>query len=281
MSIKLPDFLNWTSLDNLRKKMRAPLTSSFSLKPIQSDISFAEKLLSGGVEINLDEVQVHHDGTLLCNNTRILLHIRDISSIAGEARMPKYHLANCQVLEKMRRNSRFDKYVVANRDTGEFEINILGDSKESKTVKLSVCQNCLDRIHWHGFSMQSMSSGERQSRVANFSLTDFFKQYPRDLIKTKPSHTSMTAPLNDYPQNWADLSKEIRQKRGHQCESCKASFSQDDSRFLHVHHRNGLKNDNRSANLAVLCIACHAEQPEHGHLKAHPDYQLFMRRHTR
>lgn len=278
MSFKLPDFLSWSSLDTLRQKMNAPLTTNFSLKPMQTDGSFAEKLLSGGIEINLDEVKVHNDGTLICNNKRVLLHIRDISSIAGEVRMPKYHLANCQVLEKMRRNSRFGRYVVANRDTGEFQVNIIGSDKENQTVKLNVCQSCLDRIHWHGFSLQGMTSGERWCRVTDFSLTDFFTEYPRDLIATRPLHTSMTAPLNDYPKNWGELSKSIRQKRGLRCESCEKTFSQDDSRFLHVHHRNGLKNDNRSANLAVLCIACHAQQPEHGHLKAHPDYKIFMTR---
>lgn len=278
MSFKLPNFLSWPSLDNLRKKMGAPLTSGFSLEKISPDNSLIEKLLIG-IEINIDEVKVHDDGTLHYNNKRILLYIRDISSIAGKERMPKYHLANCQILDKMRRNSRFDRYVVANRDTGDFQVNIIGNSKESRTERLNVCQSCLDRIHWHGFSMQSMSSSERWGRVTDFSLTDFFKEYPRDLIGTKPSHTSLTAPLNDYSQNWAKLSKEIRQKRGHQCESCKESFSQDDLRFLHVHHRNGLKNDNRNVNLAVLCIACHAQQPEHGHIKAHPDYKLFMTRH--
>jgi len=281
MSFKLPDFLNWPLLDTLRQKMNAPLTANFSLKSMQSNGSFAEKLLSGGIEINLDDVKVHNDGTLICNDKRVLLHIRDISSIAGDVRMPKYHLANCQVLEKMRKNSRFGRYVVANRDTGDFQVNIMGGDKESKTVKLNVCQSCLDRIHWHGFSMQGMTSSERWSRVVDFSLTDFFKEYTRDLIATKPLYTSITAPLNEYPKNWAELSKSIRLERGYQCESCEEFFSPNNFRFLHVHHRNGLKNDNRSANLAVLCIACHARQPEHGHLKAHPDYKLFMANHKR
>lgn len=275
MSFKLPDFLNWPSLDALRQKINAPLTTNFSLVSIQSDNSFAEKLLSGGIEINLDEVKAHNDGTLICNGKRVLLHIRDIVSIRGQVTMPKYHLANCQTLEKMRSHSRFGRYVVANRDTGEFQINIIGSSIENQTVKLDICQKCLDMIHWHGFR-QNMTKYERSSRVVNFSLTEFFTEYPRDLIVAKPLHTSITAPLNDYSKNWAELSKSIRERRGYQCESCRKVFNQDNSRFLHVHHINGLKYDNISTNLAVLCIACHAQQPKHEHLKKHPDYKLFM-----
>ncbi|CAM6828075.1 HNH endonuclease [Leclercia adecarboxylata] len=281
MSFKLPDFLNWSSLDTLRQKMGAPLTNNFVLTPVYSKISIIDQLNTGGVEITLDDISVHDDGTLLYRGYRGLLHIRDINSIAGDTRMPRYHLAFCQTLEKMKKNARFDRYVVAQTTSGEFKVNIIDREVTSQNVRLNVCQNCLDRIHWQAFSLSGMSRSERQSRVDAFSLPEFFKKYPQDLIGTKPLHTSHTAPLNDYPKNWAELSKAIRHERGHQCESCKDIFSQDDYRFVHVHHRNGLKNDNRNVNLAVLCIACHANQPEHGHLKAHPDYKLFLARHPR
>ncbi|MDY1036678.1 HNH endonuclease signature motif containing protein [Lelliottia sp. CFBP8978] len=281
MSFKLPNFLRWSSLDTLRQKMGAPLTDNFVLVPVYSEISIVEQLNTGGVEIDLDEISVHDDGTLLYRGYRGLLHIRDITSIAGEMRMPRYHLAYCQTLEKMKKNSRFDRYVVAQTNTGEFKVNLVDRDITSRNVRLNVCQNCLDRIHWKGFSIFGMSRSERQNRVDNFSLPEFFREYPRDLIGMKPKYTSGTAPLNDYSQNWAKLSKDIRQQRGHRCESCEESFTKDESRFLHVHHRNGLKNDNRSVNLAVLCIACHAKQPEHGHIKAHPDYKLFMARNKR
>ncbi|OWG32761.1 HNH endonuclease [Enterobacter kobei] len=273
MSIKLPDFLNWPRLNALRHKMKAPLSISFSLDPIQPDTSLAEKLLSGIHEIDLNEVQTHNDGTLFYNNKRVLLHIRDI---LPAAEMPKYHITNCQSLDSMRKSRRFDRYVVANRDTGEFIVNNIGSGEKNLMVKLDVCQNCLDRIQWRGFSRQNMSSCERRRRVADFSLAEFFEEYPRDLITTKPRFTSATSPLNDYPKNWKQLSLEVRRKRGFKCESCNRSFKPNESRFLHVHHRNGLKYDNSNLNLEVLCIACHAEKPMHGHLKTHPDYKTLV-----
>jgi len=281
MSFKLPDFLNWPSLNTLRQGMGASLTNNFVLEPVYSGTSILERLNTGGVEIDLDEISIHEDGTLIYQGYRGLLHIRDITSIGGDSRMPRFHLAYCQTLEKMHKNSRFDRYVVAQSTSGKFKVNIIDREVIPQQVRLNVCQNCLDKISWRGFSMSGISREERQKRVEDFSLSDFFKEYPRDLIGKKPLYNSGTAPINNYSPNWAKVSKEVRHKRGYQCESCSESFSKEDSRFLHVHHRNGLKYDNRNENLAVLCIACHAEQPEHGHLKAHPDYKVFIIRYQR
>ncbi|WP_369684361.1 HNH endonuclease [Selenomonas ruminantium] len=45
------------------------------------------------------------------------------------------------------------------------------------------------------------------------------------------------------------------------CSRCQRQFSYEDRKYLHVHHRNGKKNDCRRSNLVVLCASCH--QKEH------------------
>lgn len=60
----------------------------------------------------------------------------------------------------------------------------------------------------------------------------------------------------DYPDNWGDISREIKNARGWRCELCK--FTAIGSSAIHAHHLNHDKSDKVSANLQVLCLRCHA-----------------------
>lgn len=283
MTFKLPDFLMSSLLNELRHSMKAPLTQSFVFesKFKQIDIPISERLRKSGIDVNIDEIKIHDDGTLLYDGYRVLLYIRDITTINGQEKMPRYHLAYCQTLEKMHRDNRFGRYVVANSDSGQFHVNVMDSEIKTQAVKLNVCQNCLDTIRWMNFDLKKMSRSARLSLVSHFSLQAFFKAYPRDLISIKPLHNSDTAPLNDYPNNWSEISHKTKMLRGSKCKNCGVLLENHSSKFLHVHHRNGLKNDNSDSNLIVLCIACHAEQPKHSHMKSLPDYQEFMKKYQR
>ncbi|ALP65205.1 HNH endonuclease family protein [Paraburkholderia caribensis] len=282
MSFELPDFLEWSSLNALRREMRAPLAANFvpdhRFKDI--DLPVRERLESAGVDVNFDEVEVLDDGTLAYKGFRVLLYIRDIGSIGHQESMPRYHLAYCRTLDKMRRNSRFDRYVVANGDSGSFQVNVIENNVRTQHVRLNVCQNCLDEVHWDGFDM-AMSREDRMRLVSGFALPDFFRKYPRDLMAVKPAHSADTAPLNVYAQDWPEVSERTKQQRGYRCGTCSIVLRQTDSRFLHVHHRNGQKHDNRDSNLDVLCIGCHAEEPMHAHMKRLSDYKTYIERYRR
>lgn len=276
MSIKLPDFLAWPSLNRLRDRMGAPLVERFGAQQAGASdrVSLRERLEQTGLDVTSDQIEVLADGTLAYQGYRVLVYIRDVNNAAY---LPRYHLAHCQTLETMYRNRRAERYVVANSDSGLFHVNIK-DEGRAGPMRLDVCQNCLDHIGWQGFSSQ-LPRADRLARVGQFALKDFFTQYPRDLHARTPRHSAETAPRNEYAPDWADISKRTRDQRGYRCQKCGITLANADSHLMHVHHRNGLKYDNAPGNLEVLCIGCHADEPMHGHLKDQDAYRAFTARY--
>jgi hypothetical protein len=277
MTFKLPDFLGSHHLNALRREMGAPLSNSFmtAQRYVPIDLPIPERLKKGGIDVTFDEIEILDDGTLSYKGYRVLLYIRDIANYGDRHKLPRYHVAYCHTLQRMKQDKRFDRYVVAHNDDGQFHVNVMGDTTVARIVTLNVCQFCLGDIRWKGFD-HTMSRDQRLQAVSTFSLKEFFVAYPRDLISDKPKHTSSTAPVNEYTSDWRDIADDAKHQARYRCQSCNVELRFHLSRFLHVHHTNGLKHDNRSHNLEVLCIRCHANQPQHGHMLALPDYAEFM-----
>ncbi len=221
-----------------------------------------------GLDVEGHEIITHSDDTLFYKDKRVIIHIRD-----SVHHLPRFHIANCITLVEMKNTGRFERYVVSEREDGYFHIRMGGSSLQRK--KLPVCQNCLDKLSWKGFSRDSMSSSTRQAAVDNFSIQEFFIKYPHSLHKIVPLHTEESAPTNEYPTNWAEISSELRRQLGYVCQSCHLVVGEANKRFLHVHHINGVRMDCRVENLKCLCVSCHAEQPMHEHMKKNEDYLEF------
>lgn len=276
IKFSLIDFLSDPTLNSLRLAMGAPLVPPFADNPELSSLSAKdlEDLGSRGIDLNdISKIEAAPDGTIIYKGKRVLLYIRDVNSINRRAE-PRYHVAFCKTLEDMQKNSRFGRYVLANRDNGVFKVNFINGGGE-KDIELDVCQNCLRHLRWNGFSL-SLDRDSRELIVSKFTLLEFFKKYPKDLISVKPKYNTDTAPTNDYPPDWQEISNSIKLKRGYVCEQCSLNL-RDNQRFLHAHHINGLKNDCRPENIKLLCIGCHAAEPMHGHMKAMPEYTTFMK----
>lgn len=99
---------------------------------------------------------------------------------------------------------------------------------------------------------------------------------PKMTQAPKPIHTDITGPINDYPPDWKQIADKYKEDQGWQCEACYLDLDNQKS-FLHVHHKNGLKYDNDPENHLALCIACHADEPQHQHLKSLSDYEECRR----
>ena len=145
-------------------------------------------------------------------------------------------------------------------------------------MQLDLCQNCLDNLVFDGFSL-NLPKQHRLIIVSQFTIRRFFEKFPKSLFSARPAGAAETAPLNNYPEDFDEISKRAREQRGWRCQCRRRDFSRPtDRKYLHVHHRNGMKNENFEGNLQVLCLKCHANQPQHDHLKKLPEYREFLLR---
>lgn len=278
--MQLVNFLEDNVLNSFRRAMGAPL-SNYQVKIELPKPTFKPRELppielplpTEGLEVIGSEIKTHNDGTLIYKNKRVLVHIRDATH-----HVPRFHLANCITLVEMKSQGRFEKYVVSEREDGYFHVRMGGGSLLKK--QLPVCQNCLDKLSWHGFSRDSMSRGTRHDIVNRFSIKEFFSKYPNSLHPVVPTYTADTAPKNDYPENWTLIASELKRQLGYYCQACQLVVGEANKRYLHVHHINGIKNDCRAENLKCLCISCHAEQPMHESMKSSSDYIDFKRMYS-
>jgi hypothetical protein len=285
--VTLPDFIEFEPFNRLRRLMNAALPDEFSTgytinRLTQDDLDRALEGIDGVTVDDISDVEVLSDGTLSYKDRRVLLYIRDRASYRDRdprQLLPRFHVSNCRTLKRMREEGRYERYVVSQRTDGRFKMNFLyGFGKaQSEVCELKVCRDCLGFLSYKGYSH---TDHKRHVIHSTFSLGEYFALYPKSLIAALPLHTDDTAPLNDYDDGFREASVRYRAEHGWTCENekCRVDLSDPPNRkYLHTHHVNAQKYDDRRENHKALCIRCHAEEPMHEHLKNSPDYREFKR----
>ncbi|MEI6747187.1 MAG: HNH endonuclease, partial [Methylococcaceae bacterium] len=77
-----------------------------------------------------------------------------------------------------------------------------------------------------------------------------------------------------YTENWDLISRQRKEQYGYVCQQCGIDLS-NHKNLMQTHHANGVKSDNSSGNLKVLCIECHRDQPSHGHMKSSASREIL------
>lgn len=280
--MRLPDFTNDRDLNALRAAMNVELRD-YKPPPPRDTITSdeVERLQTEGIEIPIEELRVLNDGTYVYKDRRVIVYIRDVAQYNDAYSLPKFHLAVCNTLTKMMEEGRYQKrYVVATRDDGMFRIHkIKNETIIASEERLNVCKNCLSELNYKGFSR--LDASKRDARVQQFSLKDFFEECGRTCVWASPRYDDVYAPPNVYSVNFYRIARNIKERRGYRCEnpSCQVDLSRpEEQRFLHAHHIDADKSDNRSSNIRLLCIRCHANEFQHSHLRDSPDYDYFCSR---
>jgi hypothetical protein len=257
--MKLINFLEVTEFNALREKMKAKLVDygeTSEWKIFDPEGFRSELNTKGQTTVAAENLTIAKDGTLELYGEKIVVYIRDQNSFYGGGY--KFHFSNCRTIEEQRKNGRYERrYVVSTRTDGKFLVQIKnerGEVVKEYDKNLKVCKNCLQHMNYKGYSNWRSSKSEIEKYFSIQECFSIYKKEPQNLVR--PKHTDITAPINDYPPDWNQISRDIRNRRGC-CEKCGTTES------LDAHHKNGDKSDNRDENLQVLCRECHRQQYNH------------------
>lgn len=269
------------NLDQLwsRVKQMGAEPVNFSLTEIWRDteIEFDVLLRTSGVEISIEELE-YEQGLLSVKGRQVLLFIPDQGNyiedaLADPSKGRKFHVMDCSTLIEMKSKNRFGRYTVTNNLSGSFDVHGINraNQKFSGKIRLNVCRNCMKELNYKAYT--HLTSPKKNELVSQFNFEEFFSTYS-SLFKHVPvKHTDGFE--GGYSNDWAKISSALRQDKEFTCQHCTVNLSSNKS-LLHVHHKNGVKNDNKLSNLIVLCADCHRKEPFHQHMFVkHSDSQLI------
>lgn len=156
----------------------------------------------------------------------------------GQRATPTFHVCRCTAIEHFGREA----YRFANAEP--IKVFSRNERKEVMVKGMKLC----------GFCSQMLLDRE-ESRI--YDSTDFVEILKEDGDIKEP--TELELDFYGYVKDWEQISRAYRQKHNFTCERCGIHI--EDSlahQFMHTHHKNGNKMDNRPGNLECLCIECHA-----------------------
>lgn len=259
--------VNLAGLENLRRKMGAKERLWMPDDTIR-EIRINQQKVLEGVPTNLESVTVSNGGLLSYEGLQVVVYIKDHTNNFGHRESVlknpengnRIHVYDCNVLEQMRQNKRYERYVQTAK-TKDFEIDIKSSSGVStESANLKVCQICLKTLRYNNYN------GGKTDIWRNFDLEEFFGEYSTFFAVT-PRYHDFASPSYDYTKNWSNRSREVRTRYSWTCAECKVVLSRPEHRkYLHTHHQNGIKSDNSNKNLIPLCAICHAKEPSHQHM---------------
>lgn len=205
-------------------------------KPIEvADVSL-EEIKNGTIEFADDGIFVNTDGV----RRQVFLYKRSYRlELYGK---PRFHIRKCSTIEEfMHSDKSIPEYRRAN--TSKVWVRDMDDSMTDKEVdNLPLCKNCL-RIAaetYHG-----MTSAD-------------FVEILKSVDESEPEE-NVEVDIFGYTKDWEQISKAYREIHDYTCENCGLHITDPfDQQYIHTHHRNARKTDNRTSNLQCLCIRCHA-----------------------
>lgn len=233
---KSPIF-KFDGLKSLLQKMGYKVDKAEGYKPIDvADVSI-EELKNGVIEFTTDGIFINSEGVM----RKVFLYKRSYHLL--NYGLPRFHIRKCQTIKSFMRNGNsIPEYRRANTDT--VWVRDMDDNNIDKKVSnLPLCKFCLEMA---------------QEGFYNMNTTDFV-EILKNADESVPEE-DVEVDIFGYTKDWEMISQAYRKSHNYTCYKCGIEISDPfDQQYIHTHHINLRKTDNRTANLQCLCIRCHSE----------------------
>lgn len=153
---------------------------------------------------------------------------------------PALHIFNCDTTEDLSRRMRV---TLSSHNTFYSR-----DQRKSITSTLEICKKCARNLR----NKYHLKLG-----------TNTFNNFVLALEESERTKQTLTD-NRGYILNWQQVSYCFRDTKRFTCEKCGFTVKEEkDKKYLHTHHINRNKLDNKRENLQCLCVKCHSEVDEY------------------